>query len=130
MLSKFKKKFFLLIFHPILIFFSNFLLHNGKCIIESLTLVISSYKFPSQSILVWGAFEFLSHQLLAFLSKDKGGPRLFSVEGKELPPARLVSTTMSSVIPRETISLNTLLVMQWGQYIDHDLTFTPEPEGK
>ncbi|XP_022240998.1 chorion peroxidase-like [Limulus polyphemus] len=48
--------------------------------------------------------------------------RAFS--GNELPNPRLISTTLhsdSSVLARDF----THLVMQWGQFLDHDITLTP-----
>jgi len=44
--------------------------------------------------------------------------------GSELPSARVVSYNIvpSSDVPSE---INTRNVMQWGQFTDHDLTFTP-----
>ncbi|XP_071086488.1 myeloperoxidase-like [Haliotis cracherodii] len=51
-------------------------------------------------------------------------PRLTDSEGKRLPSPRLISTRVHRSISRKS-SDNTLLVMQWGQFIDHDLTGTP-----
>ena len=42
----------------------------------------------------------------------------------ELPVAREISNLMASGVNRADSS-NTLLVMQMGQFIDHDLTHTP-----
>jgi peroxidase len=49
--------------------------------------------------------------------------------GQELPSARLVSTQFAedADTPYENF---TLLVMQWGQFLDHDLTHTPISRGK
>ncbi|XP_069178968.1 chorion peroxidase [Procambarus clarkii] len=47
-----------------------------------------------------------------------------SVTGGELPSARLVSTSIVGDQDRPSPDL-TLSVMQWGQFIDHDLTHTP-----
>ena len=56
-------------------------------------------------------------------------PRTRSVEGdKELPSARVVSR---KVHPDKTDTTQfTILVMQWGQFIDHEMTSTPLPIGK
>ncbi|XP_050733451.1 peroxidase-like isoform X2 [Eriocheir sinensis] len=50
-------------------------------------------------------------------------PRI-SVTGQQLPSARLVSTTIARDVDLPNNDL-TLFVMQWGQFIDHDLTHTP-----
>jgi len=51
-------------------------------------------------------------------------PRLNGKDNTPLPSARLISTTLHT----NTESLaqkSTVLVMQWGQFVDHDLTGTP-----
>ena len=49
-----------------------------------------------------------------------------SSEGKfELPSARLVSTKLAEDETNPADSDNTILVMQMGQFIDHDITHTP-----
>ena len=43
------------------------------------------------------------------------------------PSARLISDTVIRDLPREEVSLSHLL-MQWGQFLDHDFGLTPELE--
>jgi peroxidase len=49
--------------------------------------------------------------------------------GRQLPSTRLISTqfTTEADVPSENY---TLLVMQWGQFLDHDLTHTPISRGE
>ncbi|KAK6621977.1 hypothetical protein RUM44_001784 [Polyplax serrata] len=56
-------------------------------------------------------------------------PRNRAENGQELPSARLVSTVFATDanIPHENL---TQMVMQWGQFLDHDLTHTPITRGQ
>nr|XP_045591913.1 peroxidase-like [Procambarus clarkii] len=56
-------------------------------------------------------------------SDGLSGPRV-SVGGGPLPSARLVSTSVAADEDRPSADL-TLSVMQWGQFLDHDLAHTP-----
>ncbi|CAL4061230.1 unnamed protein product, partial [Meganyctiphanes norvegica] len=65
-----------------------------------------------------------------FLQPDYGdGKESFrkSKKGKELPNPRKISRILSNSKERKTPKV-TLMVMQWGQFIDHDVTLTPERE--
>ncbi|CAG7822546.1 unnamed protein product, partial [Allacma fusca] len=48
-----------------------------------------------------------------------------STSGNELPSARLVSTSVHKDVSRPSSTL-TLMLMQWGQFLDHDLTATSQ----
>lgn len=50
-------------------------------------------------------------------------PKTKSVRGGYLPPARTISTVAHS--PRPERSYYTNLKMAWGQFLQHDITFTP-----
>ena len=41
-----------------------------------------------------------------------------------LPSARTVSQMLTKTIDKELIE-KTLMLMQWGQFLDHDITLTP-----
>ena len=49
---------------------------------------------------------------------------MFSTTGSSLPSPRLISATVSPDVDSPS-QLDTHNVMQWGQFVDHDVTFTP-----
>ncbi|PSN41980.1 hypothetical protein C0J52_10520 [Blattella germanica] len=55
-------------------------------------------------------------------------PRV-DARGQELPSARLISTQFATDA-NNPYDNYTLLVMQWGQFLDHDLTHTPVSRGQ
>lgn len=55
-------------------------------------------------------------------------PRMRSVTGGLLPSARTVSTSIHNDISHPHARY-TLMVMQFGQFLDHDITFTPLNKG-
>jgi hypothetical protein len=58
-----------------------------------------------------------------------GAPRKRTAKtGSLLPPPRLISTTMHGDVSAPHIRY-ALITMQWGQFLDHDLTFTPMATG-
>ncbi|XP_023215778.1 uncharacterized protein LOC111618468 [Centruroides sculpturatus] len=58
---------------------------------------------------------------------DMSTPRSRGVNGKILPSPRAVSTAIHYDISAPHVRYS-LMVMQWGQFVDHDLTFTPMHE--
>jgi len=53
-------------------------------------------------------------------------PRKSSVDGDDLPSARVISTILTrDSNDVNTDGLHTMLVMQMGQFVDHDITHTP-----
>jgi len=62
------------------------------------------------------------------LSAGVNSPRVAS-NGQDLPSARVISSQFATEadIPYDNY---TLLIMQWGQFLDHDLTHTPISRGK
>lgn len=60
---------------------------------------------------------------LQFFVSGVSTPRR-SVTGGELPSPRMVSTALVPDVDNPSPEL-TLSVMQWGQFIDHDLTHAP-----
>ncbi|XP_066966367.1 uncharacterized protein [Macrobrachium rosenbergii] len=55
-------------------------------------------------------------------------PRTTSVTGRPLPSPRLISTNIHNDVSAPHVRY-TLMVMQWGQFIDHDIIFTPVNKG-
>ena len=55
-------------------------------------------------------------------------PRDRSVAGNPLPSPRLISVNIHNDVSAPHVRYN-LMVMQWGQFIDHDITFTPVNKG-
>ena len=78
--------------------------------------------------LEWGS-AFLP--FLRFLPPDySDGVQAFRVSrsGKPLPNPRSISTKVHKETRDETVQF-TMMVMQWGQFVDHDLTSTPQTRG-
>ncbi|XP_019636850.1 PREDICTED: myeloperoxidase-like, partial [Branchiostoma belcheri] len=74
---------------------------------------------------LWGSSE---QPLRRMLEPEYGDglttPRSKGRDGAPLPSARLVSTTMHEDL-RKSSPVNTHMVMQFGQFLDHDITLTP-----
>lgn len=51
-------------------------------------------------------------------------PRSSSVRGTDLPSPRLISVNIHNDVSAPHVRYN-LMTMQWGQFLDHDITFTP-----
>ncbi|XP_078584680.1 myeloperoxidase-like [Branchiostoma floridae x Branchiostoma japonicum] len=74
---------------------------------------------------LWGSTEQPFTRLLdPVYDDDLMTPRATSCDGTPLPSARLVSTTVHQDL-RTSSPVNTHMVMQWGQFLDHDVTLTP-----
>ncbi|XP_019636936.1 PREDICTED: thyroid peroxidase-like [Branchiostoma belcheri] len=74
---------------------------------------------------LWGSSE---QPLRRLLEPEYGDglmmPRTTARGGAPLPSARLVSTTVHEDL-RKSSPVNTHMVMQFGQFLDHDITLTP-----
>lgn len=59
-------------------------------------------------------------------------PRSMGVDGNELPSAREISNRLFRAPgdATEADQTQSLMVMAWGQFIDHDLAATPVTQGK
>lgn len=55
-------------------------------------------------------------------------PRVSVVDGSSLPSPRLITSTVHRDFDRPDFQLSVLL-MSWGQFIDHDLTLAAGPRG-
>ena len=59
------------------------------------------------------------------LFDKKTTQKFLTKDGQSLPSARLVSTKLTSANDRPSSSINTILLMALGQFIDHDLDHVP-----
>ncbi|XP_078607888.1 uncharacterized protein LOC144879900 [Branchiostoma floridae x Branchiostoma japonicum] len=74
---------------------------------------------------LWGSTEQPLRRLLDPVYNDGlMTPRTAGRDGTPLPSARLVSTTVHEDL-RKSSPVNTHMVMQFGQFLDHDITLTP-----
>ena len=63
-----------------------------------------------------------------YITDNKQLPRTKSIDGSELESARKISMTVAeleNVLNTNTDETQTVLVMQMGQFIDHDITHNP-----
>ena len=67
----------------------------------------------------------LSPQRVCTLSAGVLQPRTRGRDGSALPSARLVSSKCATVGENTESRRFTLSLMQWGQFIDHDMTHVP-----
>ncbi|CAH1257377.1 PXDN [Branchiostoma lanceolatum] len=74
---------------------------------------------------LWGSAEQPQKRLLPSEYSDGFKvPRVTARNGAPLPSARQVSSTLHEDF-RKSSSVNTYMVMQFGQFLDHDITLTP-----
>ena len=66
-----------------------------------------------------------------YVHLDLDSPRQTSVQGGKLPSARAVSNDVfrSKKKPPKN-KKRTMMLMEWGQFLDHDLDKTPVSRGK
>ena len=66
---------------------------------------------------------------IAGVSLPRGATGNATTQGSYLPSPRLVSSTLMSGEDKPSTEY-TLILMQWGQFLDHDLTHTPINKGE
>ncbi|XP_050401580.1 peroxidase mlt-7 [Patella vulgata] len=72
----------------------------------------------------WGSANQPHKRLIAAVYGDgKASPRSKCGNGGALPSPRVISSAVNS--PRVIDDIFTVWMMQWGQFIDHDITLTP-----
>jgi peroxidase len=77
----------------------------------------------------WGTAMSVHRRLLPSEYDDRiSKPRTTSVRGSKLPSPRLISQKVHYHVEKLDPKY-TLMLMQWGQFIDHDLTHTPTLRG-
>jgi peroxidase len=76
----------------------------------------------------WGAAHTPFQRLIGPLYSDSINSPRVSVTGRDLPPSRVVSRTIH---PDEGYHdhAGTVMIVAWGQFMDHDLTLTGTPLG-
>ncbi|KAK6180441.1 hypothetical protein SNE40_012597 [Patella caerulea] len=62
-------------------------------------------------------------QLAAVYDDGKASPKSQGCNGRKLPSPRVISSTVNS--PEVIDDVFSVWMMQWGQFIDHDITLTP-----
>lgn len=77
---------------------------------------------------IWGSSFTPFRRLLPHMYSDGVSAFRRSVDGSELPSARLISSTLNVHHDRQS-SCFSILHMTYGQYLDHDLTATPLVKG-
>ncbi|CAB0019328.1 unnamed protein product [Nesidiocoris tenuis] len=78
----------------------------------------------------WGAAGTALQRILPPKYADGvNAPRTEDARGRPLPSARLVSMTYAQDADHSSDNY-TLMTMQWGQFLDHDLTHTPISRGE
>ena len=65
-----------------------------------------------------------------FYYTGEGSPRVLASDGSMLPSPRTISNIVHRAAPQTKFESGlTIMVMQWGQFTDHDIVITPTVKG-
>ncbi|XP_046660849.1 chorion peroxidase isoform X2 [Homalodisca vitripennis] len=101
---------------------------NGPCDPRSPYRSFSGHCNNLERVNLGRSFTTFARLLPSVYENGISSPRMTSVSGVPLPSARLISSSMHPDISH-LHNRYTLMVMQFAQFVDHDLTFTPVQRG-